>query len=327
VRGSSLITTNPTDPAALLSDHVDDLRKYTDAPPVTSWTRVFTASYIPLLGEHVTEARSGAGMHSGHAIETFAAVLAAGVGVRRGAGWELRSASFRLEPSGPGSSALGIVTSRQAATTALIEVLAGQIPPAYGILHVLGQDMATARGRLAVRRRVGLARLDAWPRPGIRVRGLVEHAARLACQPGHDRHLLVAAILDRLSLTPWSDVPLRSAPDQVIGRARIAAATVHQPDLLLIDGLLNDLPETERAMLTGVIGDLARDTSVIVIGRDADALTQACPEALVLADGILIGSPPLTLTPPATLTRSTTPPWPPHPPDHRVDSRIHSAKS
>src|SRR5712692_3100513 len=106
---------------------------------------MFTASYIPLLGEYVTEARSGAYMLSGHAVETIAPVLAAGVGVRRGTGWALRSASFRLDQSDLGGTALGIRTSRQTAA-ALTDLLAGRVPPDYGTLHVLGHDMSTASG-------------------------------------------------------------------------------------------------------------------------------------------------------------------------------------
>jgi ABC-type multidrug transport system ATPase subunit len=235
-------------------------------------------------------------MQSGHAIRTTAPVLAAGVGVRRGPGWPLRSASFRLDPSDLGGAALGIVSSSQAAA-ALIDLLAGQIRPDYGTLHVLGQDMSTASGRSAVRPRTGIARPSAGPRPGLRVRGLVEHAARVGCPPGHDRHLLVAAILDRLALTPWAGVPVRSAPDPVVRRARIAAAAVHQPDLLLIDGLLDGLSAPDLAFLTDVIHDLQRDTALIAAGRDSDALTRAFPRVLVLADGILTGSRPQAAPP------------------------------
>ena len=59
---------------------------------------------------------------------------------------------------------------------------------------------------------------------------------------GGDRHVLAAAILDRLSLMPWAEVPLRLAPDSIARRARLAAAAVHQPELLLLDGLLDGLP-------------------------------------------------------------------------------------
>src|ERR1022692_1555079 len=248
--------------------HGDNLHRYTRAPPVTSWTRMFTASYIPLLGENVTEARSGAYMQSGHAATAYAPVLAAGVGVRHGSGWALRSVTFRLDRSDLGSAALGIVSRRPAASASLIDVLTGLAQLDYGSLRVLGQDMSTARGRSIARPQVGIARRIGRLQPACRIRGLVEHAARLARQPGQDRQLLVAAILDRLALAPWADVPVRAAPDLVVARDRIAAAAVHQPSLLLIDGLLDDLwSGSQRSpsllLIDGLLDDLCEPDQAI----------------------------------------------------------------
>lgn len=227
-------------------------------------------------------------MRSGHAAVTMTPVLAAGVGVRHGRGWALRSASFRLESPVSGRTAFGVVIPDQLSATALIDVLAGLIRPSYGELRVLGQDMTTARGRSAVRGQVGVARRLARPQPAFRVRGLVDHAARLARLPARDRGPLAAAIVDRLLLTPWADVPLRAAPDVIARRARLAAAAVHQPVLLLLDGLLDDLDPRDVTPLADAIRDLGRDTTVVAIGQDPQALALACGEVLTMADGILV---------------------------------------
>jgi ABC-2 type transport system ATP-binding protein len=231
---------------------------------------------------------------------SMAPVLAAGVGARggglRGGGFRggglrggaLRSASFRLDAPMYGTTALGIAISRRSVATTLVDLLAGLVRPAYGELRVLGEDLTTAQGRSAVRGKVGVARRIARPQPAFRVRGLVEHAARLARLPGRDRESLAAAIVDRLALTPWADVPLRAAPDVVCRRARLAAAAVHQPDLLLIDGMLDDLGPGDTIALADAIRDLGKDTTVVAVGRDPSALALACTEVLTMADGILV---------------------------------------
>jgi ABC-2 type transport system ATP-binding protein len=248
---------------------------------------------------------------------TMTPLLAAGVGARRG--WRsgrLRSASFRLDAPGPpdaplyGVAPLGIAISRHSVATTLVDLLAGLIRPAYGELRVLGEDLTTARGRSALRTRVGVARRDARPQPAFRVRGLVEHAARLAGLPAQDRDLMAASIVDRLELTPWSDVPLRSAPDVISRRARLAAAAVHQPDLLLIDGMLDDLGPGDTIGLAEAIRDLGRDMIVVAIGRDPSALALACTEVLTLADGILV-QPPQSVHP-TTATPGVSPTLLPH---------------
>jgi ABC-2 type transport system ATP-binding protein len=215
-------------------------------------------------------------------------VLAAGIGVRRGRGWAVRAASFRIGPPVPGRSALGILFDHPAQSEALVDLLAGVARPAYGELRVLGHDMATIRGRAAVRRRVGVARRNARAMPWTRVRGLVEHAARIAGPDPHDRHALAAAVLDRLSLMPWAEVPLRAAPDAIARRARLAAAAVCQPDLLLLDGLLDGLGQRELRLLADAVRNLSRDSGILVAGCERAALELACDDVLVLADGVLI---------------------------------------
>jgi ABC-2 type transport system ATP-binding protein len=216
-------------------------------------------------------------------------VLAAGVGARRGwRGGAVRSASFRIDDPAYGGTSLGIAVWRRSVATTLVDLLAGLIKPAYGELRVLGEDMTTGRGRSAVRSKVGVARRLARPQPTFRVRGLVEHAARLSRLPARDRDPLAAAIVDRLGLTPWADVPVRTAPDLICRRARLAAAAVHQPDLLLIDGMLDDLALDDTAEMADVVRDLGKDITVIIAGRDSSALAMACTEVLTMADGILV---------------------------------------
>lgn len=246
-------------------------------------------------------------MRSGHAASVITSVLSAGVGTRDATGYAIRLASFRLEQSELGRAVLGIVTPRSSASAAIVGLLSGRIAPAYGELRVLGRDMTTQAGRAAVRRRVGIARRGGLVWPTTTVRKLVERAARRTASPSPagsagsphqadsaDRTLLVAAILDRLALTPWAEVPLRAAPDLVARRAKLAAACVHEPSLLIIDGLFDHLEVRDRAILAGVITELERDMSVVAIERDADSLLLFCDQVIMLADGILLGraSPP-----------------------------------
>jgi ABC-2 type transport system ATP-binding protein len=248
----------------------------------------------------------------GHAVAaTTTSVLAAGVGARRrrglrqwgrgqwgsgeqsefGRGPALRAASFRLDTPLSGTGSFGIAIPPHSPATALVDLLAGLARPAYGELRVLGEDLTTARGRSAVRSLVGVARRTSRPRPAFRVRGLVEHAARLSRLPRRDRDPLAAAIVDRLSLTPWADVPVRAVPEVICRRARLAAAAVHQPDLLLIDGLLDELSPDDAGALADAIRDLGTEMTIVATGRDASALALACSEILTMADGIVIRPP------------------------------------
>ena len=246
-------------------------------------------------------------MESGHAETATAPVLSAGVGVQYEGRWAVRMASFRVSETELGTAALGIVTPRSAAATALIGLLSGQVAPGYGYLRVLGYHMNSPAGRAAVSRQCGIASRSWRPVPGARVRGLVDRAARRSGQPGADRHLLVAAILDRLALTPWADVPFGAAPEQVARKVRLAVACVHQPRLLLLDGVLDHLPPLERTVLADVIRDLQRDTAVVAFGPDPGALSLICEQVIELTDGVVVGARmPPHATPPAIAQDAAT---------------------
>jgi ABC-type branched-subunit amino acid transport system ATPase component len=74
----------------------------------------------------------------------------------------------------------------------------------------------------------------------------------------------------------------------VARRARLAAAAVHQPELLLLDGLLDGLLARDAAVLADSIEDLSRDAGILLTGVDANMLALACDEVMVLADGVLM---------------------------------------
>ena len=260
-----------------------------------------TTRYIPVLGEHMTERITGGNMGSGHAIAGRPAsnrvgsvpVVAAGAGVRYGNVPAVRLASFRVTSTELGCGALGIVTHRSAACASLIDLLAGRVAPSYGELRVLGHDMRTPRGRTLVRLQTGVASRHASHPMNPRIRALIEHAARSFVHPGSERRLLVAAIIDRLNLEPWAEVPLHAAPELVARKARLAAACVHQPKLLLVDGLLDHLNGRNLAVLTDIVKDLERDAAVIAVGADAEPLMLTCPQVLTLAGGVVtdVGAP------------------------------------
>jgi len=177
-----------------------------------------------------------------------------------------------------------------AAASAVVGLLAGLARPAHGELRVLGRNLTTAAGRAAVRPHVGIARSPGRPESVIRIRSMIEHAARAAGIGGHDRAGSTAAILDRLALTPWGDVRLCDAPRAVSRRAGLAAAAVHEPELLLLDRLLDGLAPQERASVAAGVRELTRDTIIIAAGNDATTLRLTCDEVLTLSDGILAGS-------------------------------------
>jgi ABC-type multidrug transport system ATPase subunit len=191
-----------------------------------------------------------------------ATVVAAGVGTQ-GA---LRAISFHLGP-----------------------FVAGLTSPAYGKLWVLGENLACPAGRLAVHSRIGLVPQPAGRPPGFTVRQLVSHAAWLAGLDGPEQELAVARALDALGLADWANLPVRAVPEVTARLTWLAAASVHEPELLLLDGLLDGIDGRDAACVADAVRDASMATPVVVAGRDPESLDRACGHVVTLAQGVIAG--------------------------------------
>lgn len=214
-----------------------------------------------------------------------ATVVAAGVGTQG----VLRSVSFHLGPFVPGQTAVGIAGPRGAGKTALIDLLAGLAAPAHGKLRVLGEDLSCPAGRAAVRCRIGLVPQPAGRPPGFTVRQLVAHAGWLAGLPGPEQDLAVARALDSLRLADWADLPVRYVPEVAARLAWLAAASVHEPELLLLDGVLDGMGDRDWGCVADAVREAAMATAVVITGRDPERLERACGHVLTLAQGVISG--------------------------------------
>jgi ABC-type multidrug transport system ATPase subunit len=212
-------------------------------------------------------------------------VVAAGVGTQG----VLRAVSFQLGPFAPGRTAVAIAGLPGAGKTTLIDLAAGLSAPAHGQLRVLGKDLTRAAGRAAVRRRIGLVPQPAGRPPGFTTRQLVRHAAWLAGLPGQERELAVARVLDSLGLGDWAHLAVRAVPEVVLRLSWIAAASVHEPELLLLDGVLDGMSEEDAACVADAVREASMATAVLVTGRDPERLGRACGHVLTLAQGVIAG--------------------------------------
>ncbi len=167
----------------------------------------------------------------------------------------------------------------------MLTLIAGLTVPVRGELKVLGEDMRTHRGRAGIRYRVGLVPPPGRP-GGFTVRGLVTHSAWLLRLPAPECRTRVARAIDRLNLAGWACCQVKAVPEDVSRRAWLAACTVHEPDLLLVDSLLDGIADEDAATLAGYLRSLSSGAAVLVAGCDAERLALCCARRLTLTDGI-----------------------------------------
>jgi ATP-binding cassette, subfamily B, bacterial len=170
-----------------------------------------------------------------------------------------------LAPSGAGKSTL-------------LRCLNRLVAPDSGEVLLQGRDILELEPRV-LRRRVGLVAQVPVMLPGT-VRDNVLYAIDEP-RTGQAEDALRAANLD----PAFAERPARELSGGERARVALARALAREPEVLLLDEPTENLDADQRARLTGVIRDYARDRTCVVISHDMDFIAAVADRILVLEHG------------------------------------------
>jgi heme exporter protein A len=156
-----------------------------------------------------------------------------------------------------------------AGKTTLLRVLSTLLRPHSGRVTVL--DRQLPRDAWAVRGRVGLLGHEPLLYRELSARENLRFHARL-----HDLDSArVEELLAAVALTERADEPLKSFSRGMVQRAAIARATLHDPELLLLDEPYSNLDPTAIDLVAPLIGAESGRTRVLSSHDPASGLAQA----------------------------------------------------
>jgi ABC-2 type transport system ATP-binding protein len=184
--------------------------------------------------------------------------------------------------AGPGLTA--VVGANGAGKSTLLRLVAGVISPSAGRVRVLGHD---PRHDAGVHRSTGLA-----VQSDLAFDRCTPLATVSAMASGRiPRRRLAAAVAEQLAelgVDPMTSAPLRSLPNGVRQRVRLAAALVADPALLVLDEPMTGLSADDRRMVgehLRRLGDEGR--TVLMTSQIVGELEALSPRLLVLESGRL----------------------------------------
>ena len=186
----------------------------------------------------------------------------------------------------------GVIGQSGAGKSTLIRLINALERPTAGRVEVDGIDVASlAPAALRVlRRRIGMIFQNFGLLSSRTVAANVAFPLKLADMPRAERDAKVAALLDRVGLTPYAD----KYPAQLSGgqkqRVGIARALATDPDILLCDEATSALdPETTRQVLA-LLRDLNRDLglTIVLITHEMDVVRASCDRVAVLEQGRVV---------------------------------------
>ena len=181
---------------------------------------------------------------------------------------------------GPGVA--GLLGPNGAGKTTLLRVVTGLLPPSEGRVRVKGGD---PRREPAVRQALALVPEDEAVPGALTARQLVRYRAQLF---GVTDRSAPDAALAEVDLTDVADRRLEGFSKGMRQRAKVAAALVSQPSVLVLDEPLNGADPVQRAALIALfkrLGDSGR--TVIVSSHVLHEVERLAERIIVLVNGRL----------------------------------------
>jgi ABC-2 type transport system ATP-binding protein len=184
---------------------------------------------------------------------------------------------------------VGYIGPNGAGKSTTIKMLTGILTPSGGRLRVAGIDPARERARLA--RRIGVVfgqRTTLWW--DLPLRDSYALVRRLYRVPDARFRENLERCVELLDLGSLLDVPVRQLSLGQRMRGDIAAALLHDPDVLYLDEPTIGLDVVSKARVREFLRDLnaERGTTVLLTTHDLTDIEQLCSRVMVIDHGRLV---------------------------------------
>ena len=176
-----------------------------------------------------------------------------------------------------GSGITGLLGPNGAGKSTLLHLMSGLLQPSSGRVLIDGQP---AWHDPAIYRRIGLVPEREAVHPFLTARQFVELAARLQGLP--DPAAAATRAIGTVDLAANADRPVGTYSKGMRQRAKIAAALVHEPRILLLDEPFNGMDPRQRLHMMDLLRAMAADGRTILFS------SHILEEVERLADGILV---------------------------------------
>ncbi|GHI89474.1 ABC transporter ATP-binding protein [Streptomyces xanthophaeus] len=189
---------------------------------------------------------------------------------------------------------VGYIGPNGAGKSTTIKMLTGILTPSGGRLRVAGIDPARERMRLAHRIGVVFGQRTTlwWDLPLKDSYGLMRRMYRI---PAERFARNMERCVERLDLAELLDVPVRQLSLGQRMRGDIAAALLHDPDVLYLDEPTIGLDVVSKAKVRGFLRQLNEElgTTVLLTTHDLQDIEQLCERVMVIDHGRLMYDGPL----------------------------------
>ena len=191
-----------------------------------------------------------------------------------------------------------IIGPNGAGKTTLISQLTGQLAPNSGTIHFGGRDVtyvpAYRRSALGLARSFQITSLlkdfTAIDNVALAAQAHDGHSFRFWGAARKEKHLRDAAraSLQRVGLAARADVPVSELSHGEQRELELAVALATKPQLLLLDEPMAGLGVTESTRMVGLLKELRREVTIVLVEHDREAVFALADRITVLVYGRVI---------------------------------------
>lgn len=187
--------------------------------------------------------------------------------------------SMRVEPG----RILGVLGRNGAGKSTMMGLIVGQLAPSSGTLQVLGQQAPLSA---RTRRRIGFAPQRLALYEALTARENLEVFAAVYGLFGRAARRAIERALDLVDLSAVASRQVRYCSGGMRRRLNLAAALLHDADLILLDEPTAGVDIQSREKILEVVRDsAARGRSVIYATHYIEEIQTVCDEALIIERG------------------------------------------
>ncbi len=193
--------------------------------------------------------------------------------------------SFRA-PAGEVTGYLGPNGSGKSTT---IKMITGLLEPSAGEILFRGQPID--RNRIAYRQLLGYVPEE--PHLYTHLTGLeyLEMVGELRCLPKRSAWTKINELMRLLSLFPDRHVPISAYSKGMRQKVLIAAALLHNPDLVILDEPFSGLDVNMGLILRDLISELARKGKVVLFSsHELETVERVCSHVVILHKGRVVAN-------------------------------------
>jgi ABC-type multidrug transport system ATPase subunit len=182
-----------------------------------------------------------------------------------------------------GAGMFGLVGPNGAGKTTLMRIMAGLLRPTSGKVTVLGYDVTTSRGKLAIKSVLGYLPQELGLYPDLTAFEFLEYVALLKGMTDKaEKEKQINETLELVGLSGDARRKMRTFSGGMKRRVGIAQALLGRPQLLIVDEPTSGLDPEERVRLRNLLAEMSARCVVILSTHIVEDVSQSCNDLAVI---------------------------------------------